>query len=125
MTLKVYLTLMVITTLICWTAFAFVLWTVNPEQTNWSGFLLFYLSLFLAITGSATIVGFLIRFRSLKRELAFRLVKTAFRQSFIFAFLIVSTLFLLSRDLFTWLNLALLVVGLSVLEFFMISYSKT
>ncbi len=125
MTLRAYLILMIITTLICWTAFCFVLLTVNPEITNWIGFLLFYLSLFLALVGSAAIIGFLIRFVGLKRELAFNSVKEAFRQSFLFALLIVVALFLLSKDLFTWINLGLLVIGLSVLEFFLISYSKS
>ncbi len=125
MTLKAYLILMIITTLICWIAFGFVLWTVNPEVTNWIGFLLFYLSLFLASVGSAAIIGFLIRFVGLKRELAFYSVKEAFRQSFLFALLIVVVLFLLSKDLFTWLNLGLLIVGLSMLEFFLISYGKS
>ncbi len=110
--------------LICWAAFGYILWTVNPEVTNTTGFLLFYLSLFLAASGSAAIIGFVIRFIGLKRELVFNSVKQAFRQSFLFAFLIVSALFLLSKDLFSWLNLLLLIAGLSVLEFFMISYNS-
>ncbi|MEA3463714.1 MAG: hypothetical protein U9R14_01380 [Patescibacteria group bacterium] len=101
-----------------------MLCTVNPEATNWIGFLLFYLSLFLALAGSATLIGFLIRFAALKHELVFNSVKNAFRQSFFFAFLITAVLLLLSNDLFTWINLGLLVVGLSVLEFFLISYDS-
>lgn len=124
MTLRAYLILMIISTLVCWTAFSFVLCTVNPEATNWIGFLLFYLSLFLALAGSATLIGFLIRFAALKHELVFNSVKNAFRQSFFFAFLITAVLLLLSNDLFTWINLGLLVVGLSVLEFFLISYDS-
>ena len=124
MTLRLYLTIMAITTAICWTAFIFILWTVNPEVTNWIGFLLFYLSLFLALIGSITIIGFLVRFIWLKHELVFNSVKIAFRQSFLFAFLIIAVLFLLSKDLFSWLNLGLLIVGLSVLEFFLISYGS-
>lgn len=124
MTLKSYLIIMLITTLICWLAFLFVLWTVNPEATNWLGFLLFYLSLFLSIVGASAIIGFIIRFAALKRELAFRLVRDAFRQSFLLSFLIVAILFLLSKNLFSWLNVFFLIVGLSVLEFFLISYRK-
>lgn len=124
MTLKAYLILMIIATLICWIAFGFILWTVNPEVTNTIGFLLFYLSLFLAASGTAAIIGFVVRFVGLKRELVFNSVKQAFRQSFLFAFLIVSALFLLSKDLFSWGNLFLLVLGLSILEYFLISRSK-
>jgi hypothetical protein len=115
---------MLTTTLLCWTAFVFVLFNVNPEITNWLGFLLFYLSLFLSLVGTSAIIGFLIRFIGLKHELAFRSVKDAFRQSFLFSFFIAATLLLLSQNLFSWVNLFLLVIGLSVLEFFMISYSK-
>ncbi|MFH1523022.1 MAG: hypothetical protein ABIE43_04375 [Patescibacteria group bacterium] len=124
MTLRSYLIIVSITALLCWGAWVFILRTVNPEITNWLGFLLFYLSLFLALIGTAAIIGFLVRFIFLKQELAFRLVKIAFRQSFLFAFLIVAILFLLAHDLFTWLNLILLVLGLSILEYFLISYGK-
>ncbi len=124
MTLKTYLIIMLITTLLCWSAFVFVSFNVNPDSTNWIGFTLFYLALFLSVVGTTTIVGFLIRFVGLKRDLVFRSVRDAFRQSFLFSFFIISTLILLSQNLFSWLNLFFLVVGLSVLEFFLISYSK-
>ncbi len=122
MTLRGYLTTMIITTLICWICWIFVIFIVNPEQTNWIGFLLFYLSLFLALIGTASILGFLIRFVVLKQELVFRLVKDAFRQSFLFAFLIIASLYLLAHNLFSWMNLFFLVIGLSVFEFFLLSY---
>lgn len=124
MTLRIYLAIMSLATIVCWTIFVFVMATINPEVTNWIGFFLFYLSLFLALVGSSAIIGFLVRFVGLKRELAFRSVTEAFRQSFLFALLIVGSLFLLSRDLLSWLNLAFLIIGLSVFEFFLISYKK-
>ncbi len=125
MTLKSYLVIMISTTLVCWFGWIYVLFTINPEYTNWLGFLLFYLSLFLSLIGSSALIGFFIRFIILKHELAFRAVKEAFRQSFLFAILIIIALILLSFDLFTWLNILFLVVALSVLEFFMLSYVKS
>jgi hypothetical protein len=115
---------MTITTLLCWLAFVFILWTVNPEEASLMGFSLFYLSLFLSLVGTASITGFIIRFIALRRELVFNSVKEAFRQSFLFAIFIIAILLLLSHNLFSWLNLTLLVVGLSMLEFFLISYHK-
>ncbi len=88
------------------------------------GFLFFYLSLFLSAVGTASLIGFIIRFVGLKHELAFRSVRDAFRQSFLLAFLIIAILFLLSKNLFSWLNVFFLVIGLSILEFFLISYQK-
>ena len=125
MTLRSYLIIMSITTAVCWAAFAFVIWTVDPLVTNWIGFMLFYVSLFLAIIGTAALAGFVVRFVALKKDLHWRLVKEAFRQSFLLATLVVVSLYLLSHHLFTWLNLLFLVLALSILEFFLISYEKT
>jgi hypothetical protein len=122
MTLKNYLWFMGLMTALLWGIFAFILYTIDPTVTNWLGFLLFYVSLFLALSGTATIIGFFIRFKALKHELIFRAVQTAFRQSFLFAFLIVAVLFLLSQKLFTWLNLFLLIAFVTVFEFLLISY---
>jgi len=124
MTLKAYLSLMFFLTTICWLTFYFVIWTINPETTNWIGFMLFYTSLFLSLSGLISILGFMLRFIILKHELAFRSVRVAFRQSFLFSFLIITCLFLLSHQLLNWLNLFLLIIGLSMLEFFWISYSS-
>jgi hypothetical protein len=60
----------------------------------------------------------------LKQELVWDLVKEAFRQSFLFALLVIICLYLLSQNLFTWLNLIFLIIGLTVLEFFMLSFKK-
>jgi hypothetical protein len=122
MTLKSYIIIMSIMAFVCWLAWGFIIWTVDPVVTNWVGFLLFYLSLFLSLTGTAAIAGFIIRFVAFKQVLAFRLVKEAFRQSFLLAALVVVSLYLLSQNLFTWMNLIFLVLGLSVLEFFLINY---
>lgn len=124
MPLRLYLLIMSVMTAFCWLVFGYVIWTVNPESTNAVGFWLFYLSLFLAISGTAAIVGFIIRFVFLRHELIINTVKVAFRQSFLFAGFIVAVLFLLSRGLLTILNLLLLIVGLSVLEFFLLSYGR-
>lgn len=107
---------------ICWSIWIFVILTVNPETTNWVGFLLFYLSLFLSLVGTSAIVGFLIRFVGLKKHLEAHSVKEAFRQSFLFSFFIVIVLLLLAKNLFNWLSLATLIIGLSVFEFLLISY---
>ena len=124
MTLRWYLIIMALATVLCWSAFGYIIRTVNPEITNWLGFLLFYLSLFLALIGTMSIIGFIIRFISLKHELAKYSVVVAFRQSFLFAFFIIMVLFLLSHKLFTWLNLIFLIVALSALEFFLLSYRR-
>ena len=124
MSLRLYLLIMSVMTVLCWLAFGYVVWTVNPEATNLTGFGLFYLSFFLSICGTASIAGFLIRFVFLRHELIINTVKIAFRQSFLFAGFIVAALLMSSHSLLTWLNLLILIVGLSVLEFFLLSYGR-
>lgn len=124
MTLVRYLITMAILTLVCWACFIYVIFTINPQSTNLLGLVFFYVSLFLSLVGTAAIAGFLARFVVLKKALAFRLVKEAFRQSFLFAALIVVSLLLLSQDLFTWINILFLVIGLTVVELFLLSYEK-
>jgi len=125
MTLKNYLLLMIFTTLICWGVFVGAVFTIDPNTTNWPGFAMFYASLFLSLLGTSTIVGFLFRFWLLRQQLVFRAVSEAFRQSFLFAILIIAALFLLSRHLFTWMNITFLIIALALLELFLISYSRS
>ena len=124
MSLRLYLSIMSATTALCALVFGYILFTIDPETTNSVGFFLFYLSLFLLIIGATAIIGFVIRFIVFRHELAINTVKVAFRQSFFFAGFIVIALFLLSRNLLSWLNLSILIIGLSVLEFFLLSYGK-
>jgi hypothetical protein len=125
MTLKKYLMVTAIATAICWTVFLFIASVVNPELTSWLGFALFYLALFMAISGTASLIGFLIRFVALRHELVFYAVKIAYRQSFMFALFIIITLILLSQSLFTWLNLAMLITVFVITEMVMINSQKT
>lgn len=125
MTLKKYLMVIAIATAICWTVFLFIASVVNPELTSWLGFALFYLSLFMAVSGTASLIGFLVRFVALRHELVFYAVKIAYRQSFMFALFIVITLILLSQNLFTWLNLLMLVAVFVILEMVMIHLQRT
>lgn len=124
MTLKSYLLVMSVLTALCWGIFIFVAGMIDPFSTNWLGFLLFYFSLFIALSGLSALVGFFVRFVVLKKELAFNLVKLSFRQSFLFSLFIIFALFLQSKNLLGWINLILIILAFSVLEMFLISRRK-
>ncbi|MCD4693909.1 hypothetical protein K8R62_00965 [bacterium] len=125
MTLKNYLILMSFSALLCWGAFFYVLLSIDPYLTNWIGLLLFYITLFFALSGSFAVLGFLTRFVVLKKDLVFHSVKIAFRQSFLFAFLVIAIFWLQSQNLLTWLNLFFLAGGLILLEFFWLNYNRS
>lgn len=115
---------MSVVTGICWGAFFFVAGMVDPMRTNWLGFLLFYLSLFLALSGTFSLIGFVFRFVIFKGEVAFRAVKLAFRQSFVFSSFAIIMLLLAAKGLLTWVNFGILAILFLVLEFFVASRSK-
>ena len=124
MTLKSYILVMSFLTATCWGIFIFVASIINPFATNWLGFLLFYVSLFIALSGLSTLLGFLIRFVILKKGLAFNLVKLSFRQSFLFSLFFVFALFLQASNILNWINSIFLILGFSVLELFLIGSKK-
>ena len=117
MTLKKYLNLMTVLTVICWVIWVLVLVLINPQQSDLIGFVLFYFSLFLALLGTISIFGFLIRVW-LKKKPIFKQVEIAFRQA-IWLGLLVSVIFVLKGlGLLRWWNALFLVLFLIFLELF-------
>lgn len=121
MSLRSYLILMIFGTMVCTAVFGVALTVINPQTTNWLGFALFYASLFLVVAGLVSILGFVVRFVILRKHLADRAVIISFRQAFLVAFLVIATLILLAHRLFSYLNVFLLIIGFSALEFFLLS----
>lgn len=122
MTLRQYLLLMGVGTAIAWAAVGLIVGTVDPTDTQPVVFGVFYASLWLALTGTLSIIGFVLRVALLKKQLVVsRHVAVSFRQAVLLSLLVVVALFLQSRSLLTWWNALLIVAALTVLEFFFIS----
>lgn len=94
---------------------------LNPNTAGNLGLLFFYLALFLSISGTLTLLGFGWRFWRHRDEVLFRQVTISFRQGALLAFMAVGALFLQANALLTWWNLGLLIVGLTLLEFFLLT----
>lgn len=117
MTLRAYLILMSIGAFICWLAWFFVLVSVNPEQAGFFGFLFFYSSLFLALSGTFSVIGFLVKKIILKNDqVVFHHVKNTFRQGLLAALIVVLALILQQNKLLTWWNAVLLALLFAVME---------
>ncbi|HOZ36665.1 MAG TPA: hypothetical protein PLR18_02445 [bacterium] len=121
MSLKKYLFLMVFATILCWTAWAFVLFFINPKTAGTTGLIFFYSSLFLGLFGLFSIFGFVIRWLIGQKILAYQRAKTAFRQGAMFALLLTGSLFLQSQRLLVWWNTLLFIFLLSVVEYFFLT----
>ncbi len=124
MTLRQYLILMTVGTIFCWVIWFFVLYLIDPTESGILGFAFFYLSLFLSLAGTLSILGLLFRMRFGKEEMVFKTVMISFRQATLLGLLVIAALFLKSHDILAWWNIFLLIVALTILEFFFISYNK-
>ena len=124
MSLRKYLLTMSSLTILLWIIFICLINSINPETSNFFGFAFFYFSLFLSLSGTISLIGFLIRKKISKNTLDFYLVKTSFRQSFLFSFLISAVLFMLAEHIFSWLNIFILIIILSIIEYLLINNKK-
>lgn len=108
MTLRQYLAIMTTATILCWTAWLFVIITVDPFQASRLSFFFFYISLFLALLGTTSLLifGFYSRLGQAALPM-FRHVERSFRDGCIAASLLVSFLYLQSRG---WLNIINLLI---------------
>ncbi len=122
MTLRQYLALMLAGTALSWTAVGLIVTSVDPTDTQPVIFAIFYASLGLALVGTFSTVGFILRNRLLSRDSVMsRQVAVSFRQSVLLTVLVIAALIMQSRSLLTWLNAGLLVGTITLLEFFFIS----
>lgn len=117
MTLRAYLILMSVGALICWLAWFFILGSIDPKQAGLFGFVFFYCSLFLALAGTFSVIGFLIKKIILKNDqIVFHHVKSTFRQGMLVAGVIILGLILLQIKLLTWWNGILLILLFAAIE---------
>lgn len=124
MNLLQYLTVNIISIVLSWVAWFFLLFYVNPFSASFFLKALFYISLFVAITCTFSFFGLIIRIFLLKKKMIPYEATTSFRQGILFSVLIIACLFLSSQNLFKWWLLIILILLLLGVEFFSISTKK-
>jgi hypothetical protein len=124
MDLKKFLLSMTFATLLCWFGFFMVILFISPQEIGFLTFLLFYLILALAVIGTLTILGFLLRKLFNRKELAFEHIIVSFRQAIWLSLILIISLYLQSQQLLAWWNAILLVLGLGLIEFFYLGHNE-
>ncbi len=118
MTLKQYLLVMGMATLLCVVALLFVIFSVNPYEASIWAIILFYSSLFLSLVGLFSLIGFgTIHLITKKETIAFRTVKKSFRQGVLFASLLCVVFILAHAELLYWWVVFLLAAAFGFIEF--------
>jgi len=114
---------MTLTTVGAWTGWVFLLHTVDPVHAGLTGFILFYLTLFVSILGTTVLLGTVIRFWARPKEIPYRQAAKAFRQGILLSALFVCVLVLVSFELLVWWSGLLVVVLFSLIELLFLSRS--
>ena len=122
MTLKQYLIIMFLATLMCFGASGIVLFNIDPQKDNAIGFLFFYTTLFFGLVGTISLMNFGLYYMVTKSNYPlFRLVERSFRNGVIGATLVLSMLFLQALNILNlWTGLILFILVLSI-SFFKLS----
>jgi hypothetical protein len=122
MSLRSYIFLMLLATIACFLAFFAVIYFFDPFVGGLWVLLFFYLSLFLALLGTFSILGLFVRLIFTREKLVLKKVLISFRQAVWFSLLVVISLHLKSIDLLAWKNIILLILAFTLLELFFMSY---
>ena len=112
---------MALATTAAWIGWLFVIHSVDPSESGLIGFLLFYLTLFIAVLGTSVFFGTLIRLWARPKEIVYRQTVRAFRQGIILSCLFSGALLLLSFELLKWWSGLLLIILFSLIELLFVS----
>ncbi len=125
MNLKQYITIMILGSILCWTAWGIVLVNIDPFQDTGIGFAFFYASLFFALLGTISVFAFFIR-QIFSREALpmFRYVKRSFSDSFFISVALIILLFLQGKAYLTWWNTGIFLLALVFILAFSFSTKK-
>ncbi len=116
MSFRSFLIFMSLTTLTAWVSWFVVLHGVDPSRSGAMGFLLFYLTLSVALFGTLAVTGVLVRIWRSSEVIPLRATIRASRQAILFTILIVGSLTLFSQGWFRWWSMILVVLIVAMVE---------
>ena len=119
MTFRMYIALMSLATLFAWVAWGVILWNTNPFEAGITGFVMFYVTLFISLVGTLTLLG--VSYRVLlrnRRDVISREVRISFRHAVVLSLLGVVALALSAQGMLRWWMVLLLILAGSGLEYF-------
>lgn len=117
--MRTWLAGMTISTVFCWGAWLATLFGVNPYKADKFTFALFFVTLFFALVGTFTLIGFLIRIRVSEGQMVFSNVASSFRQAFFISLAAIGLLLLQTARVLTWWDGILLVAAILLLELYL------
>lgn len=124
MNFKQFIQLTVISTLVAWALWVFIVLSVDPVFASFFEVSIFYLALLVAITGTVSGVAVAVRVKTRPQTILFRHVVISFRQALLLGVLIVISLMFLSRGLLNIWSILILILILSLVEWYIQSLNQ-
>ena len=119
MTLRQYLSIMIVASLLCWVSWIVVLLNVDPFTSGWVGFLFFYISLFFSLLGTSAVLIFVLYYQFSRRAVPmYRYVQCSFRDALMLAVTGVGLLYLQGQRYLRWWNFIILFLFLLCIGIF-------
>lgn len=115
---RMYLFLLFCITLFSLGFFILILFNVNPYQSDLLTNSMFFVSLFIFITGILTLVGFYFRVKISNNEIFFSNFTPSLRQASLFSLTIVGILVLESLRVLTWWDAIMLALSILLIELY-------
>jgi len=115
---KFYLWVDGILTICCWLIAVGIFLITDPYQIGIKIFAAFFVSLFLALVGSLTLLGYNIRIRLSRREVLYAHLGVSFRQATLISLVVVGLLLLQAARVLNWWDGILLVSAILLLELY-------
>ncbi len=118
MSFVAYLLLMLFGTALSWGAWVLVLQSVNPDESGIVGFVMFYLTLIMALIGTLSLIELLLR-KAFGRErlVLARDVRTSFRHGVLLSLITALSLGLTAQGWFTWWVLLIMLAVAGLIEY--------
>lgn len=122
MTIRFFLAGVLTSLVISWGIWLLIINWLDPEETVWLGFALFFLALFLAVASTAALIGYGLRRLLAPGQLSIYRLRPSLRQGIWLGLFFDLLLFLqLQRLLRWWITIIIIFIFLSI-EFLFLSY---
>lgn len=125
MSLRQYISIMLFSTILCWTSFGFVVINIDPFEAGFLSFSFFYVSVFFALVGTLSIIffGFYSMF-SRKDEPLFKSVQGSFRDGILVSIVLTIMLYMQGMQMLNMWNAVALIAALVSLLIFLFFSKK-
>ncbi|MEK7452366.1 MAG: hypothetical protein AAB664_03425 [Patescibacteria group bacterium] len=116
MTFRAYLIIMTCVSLCAWVGWIVVLHAIDPTQSGFLGFVLFFLTMGTALLSTLTLLGTVFRIWIHKEDVVYRQVVRSLRQGILFTVLFLAALELSALGLLVWWVIILLILITAFIE---------